>query len=191
MRNLYAVLEVAPSASAQELRSAYRRLARVHHPDQRGGDAERFKELAAAYEVPSDPERRAAYDTQRAAWLRAQGAFLCLGCGHGIRVPAGWHGAGRCGWCKTGFESPPAGLGSAEAPAAEPTEPGPPPLMAALAERLRQHGARVGNRMLLEVARAAEQVPDEVAAELTARAVAFVRSGIDGLRQRVRAARDV
>ena len=64
--DLYAVLGVSRSATAEEIKKAYRRLARQHHPDANPGDAEaevRFKEVAQAYEVLSDPERRSRYDT--------------------------------------------------------------------------------------------------------------------------------
>ena len=63
--DLYAVLEVDPSASPEELKRAYRRLARQYHPDANDGDASseaRFKEVSQAYEILSDPERRANYD---------------------------------------------------------------------------------------------------------------------------------
>ena len=63
--DLYAVLEVAPTASLDELKRAYRRLARQYHPDANPGDAAseaRFKEVSQAYEILSDPERRANYD---------------------------------------------------------------------------------------------------------------------------------
>lgn len=59
--NHYEVLGVARTASAAELRSAYRKLVRQVHPDQ-GGSATRFRAVQAAWETLSDPERRAAYD---------------------------------------------------------------------------------------------------------------------------------
>ncbi len=65
MSDLYAVLEVDRSASPDELKKAYRRLARQYHPDANPGDAAaeaRFKEISQAYEILSDPERRANYD---------------------------------------------------------------------------------------------------------------------------------
>jgi molecular chaperone DnaJ len=61
----YATLGVSRQAGADEIKRAYRKLARSHHPDANPDDPEaerRFKEIARAYEVLSDPERRARYD---------------------------------------------------------------------------------------------------------------------------------
>lgn len=58
---LYSVLEVSKDADEKEIKKAYRRLSRVHHPD-KGGDEHKFKEIAAAYEILSDPEKRKMYD---------------------------------------------------------------------------------------------------------------------------------
>ncbi|MEK0085265.1 DnaJ C-terminal domain-containing protein [Benzoatithermus flavus] len=65
MRDPYEVLGVARDASAEQIRSAYRKLAKANHPDLRPGDKEaeeRFKEISAAYELLSDPEKRAKFD---------------------------------------------------------------------------------------------------------------------------------
>lgn len=60
----YAKLGVPITASTAEIRRAYRELALRHHPDRAGpGGADRFREIAEAYGVLSNPEARAAYDT--------------------------------------------------------------------------------------------------------------------------------
>ena len=64
-RNLYEVLGVAKDAASDEIKKAYRKLARQYHPDKNPGDKEaeeRFKEVQAAYDVLSDPEKRQQYD---------------------------------------------------------------------------------------------------------------------------------
>src|SRR4051795_3955417 len=63
--DLYKVLGVSKSASAEELKQAHRKLVRRYHPDRNPGDAaaeERFKEVQAAYDVLSDPDKRKQYD---------------------------------------------------------------------------------------------------------------------------------
>ena len=62
--DLYAVLGVARDAPAREIRRAYRRLARQHHPDlnEQLGDAGQFVRLVNAYEILHDPDQRARYD---------------------------------------------------------------------------------------------------------------------------------
>ena len=61
-KSYYDILGVKKSASADEIKKAFRKLARKHHPDA-GGDEETFKEINEAYEVLSDPEKKKQYDT--------------------------------------------------------------------------------------------------------------------------------
>jgi hypothetical protein len=62
----YAVLGVSPDASDEEIRQAFRRLARLHHPDVAGaGELALMQRVNAAYQVLGDPTRRAAYDLVR------------------------------------------------------------------------------------------------------------------------------
>ncbi len=75
MANYYDILGVGRGASEADVRKAYRRLAREHHPDVNPNDKEaeeRFKEINEAYQVLSDPESRKKYDAYGENWRQAQ-----------------------------------------------------------------------------------------------------------------------
>jgi curved DNA-binding protein CbpA len=100
MSQLYGVLGVSPKADRTAVKSAFRSLAKVCHPDLQGGDEPRFKEIANAYATLGNPARRAAYDAQcalaRASTRRRMTAVVAtvaasfvLTVGSGVAV-AGW-----------------------------------------------------------------------------------------------------
>ena len=75
--DLYKVLGVGRNASDAEIKKAYRRLARRYHPDTNAGDRaaeERFKEISAAHDVLSDPDKRRAYDQGTGPFAAGGGA---------------------------------------------------------------------------------------------------------------------
>ncbi len=87
MKDPYEILGVGRSASPEEIKQAYRRLAKKYHPDRNPGDRtaeSRFKDLQAAYEVLGDPRRRADYDRFGAGGPRPD--FRTWGPANGVHV---------------------------------------------------------------------------------------------------------
>ncbi|MDD2753686.1 MAG: molecular chaperone DnaJ [Candidatus Portnoybacteria bacterium] len=70
-KDYYKILDVLKTASPDEIKRAYRRLAQQHHPD-KGGDQEKFKEVNEAYQVLSDPQKKSQYDRFGSTFEQAQ-----------------------------------------------------------------------------------------------------------------------
>jgi DnaJ-class molecular chaperone len=97
-QDLYDVLGVSRSASADDITKAYRKLARQYHPDRNPGDKQaenKFKEVSAAYDILSDKEKRAQYDQ-----------FGHIGPGAAPNGPGGFHfgGGGPGGFTTTNID---------------------------------------------------------------------------------------
>lgn len=87
-RDYYKTLGVSKTATADEIKKAFRKLARQHHPDlakDKKAAEEKFKEINEAYEVLGDPEKRKKYDEFGPGWQQPGGGF---------RPPPGWQQAG-------------------------------------------------------------------------------------------------
>ncbi|HEU4997858.1 MAG TPA: DnaJ domain-containing protein, partial [Lapillicoccus sp.] len=85
-KDYYKTLGVPKDAKADEIKKAYRKLARQYHPDANKGDTaaeDRFKEISEAYDVLSDTKRRAEYDEARTLFGAGGGRF---------RPPSGGNG---------------------------------------------------------------------------------------------------
>ncbi|MCE9597178.1 MAG: J domain-containing protein [Spirochaetia bacterium] len=68
----YAALDLKPGAPPEEVRRAFRKLAKTHHPDKNGGDALKFHELYTAYKLLTEPISRVSYDKQYILFKRAE-----------------------------------------------------------------------------------------------------------------------
>src|SRR5438270_6741866 len=100
-RDYYETLGVSKTASEDEVKSAFRKLARKYHPDvakDKKEAEEKFKQINEAYEVLSDPEKRKKYDELGENWNQPSGGF---------QPPPGW---GQGGGGGGGFRGAPGGV---------------------------------------------------------------------------------
>ena len=103
-QDYYKILGLERSANADQIKTAYRRLARKYHPDvSKEPDAEaRFKEMQEAYEVLRDPEKRAAYDQLGSEWKSGQQFHPPPDWGSGFEFSGRPAGGGRAGRRRAG-----------------------------------------------------------------------------------------
>src|SRR3546814_1184656 len=109
MRDPYTVLGVARGASHEDVRKAYRKLAKELHPDRNPGNdaaADRFKEISAAYDILDDADKRGKFDRGE---IDASGQPRARGCSGGAYRPSGGargpgegHGARGLGFGRPG-----------------------------------------------------------------------------------------
>src|SRR5215212_291031 len=100
-KDYYATLGVSKGATVKELKQAYRKLARKHHPDVNPGDKaaeSKFKEINEAYEVLGDPDKRKKYDELGANWRMYEQGGAQPGGGNPF---AGFGGGSRGGGART------------------------------------------------------------------------------------------
>src|SRR5437773_172778 len=119
-KDYYQVLGVAETATVDEIKKAFRRLAKQYHPDRNPNNAqasERFKEINEAHDVLSDPDKRKRYDQ-----VRRYGAYAGAGRGGG----AGAQGSGRHAVDLSGVPGARRGLVRAGRVRREPAVPGVP-----------------------------------------------------------------
>jgi curved DNA-binding protein len=99
-KDYYAILGVAKTASADEIKKAFRKLARKYHPDMNPGDRQaeaKFKEVNEAYEVLSDTDKRKKYDQFGQYWKQADQARSPYGGGYSTNVDFDGFEFGRYG----------------------------------------------------------------------------------------------
>lgn len=105
-KNYYDILGVGKSASKDEIKKAFRNLAHKYHPDKKGGDAEKFKEINEAYSVLSDDQKRAQYDTYGQTFgANSQGGFGGFGGNWEDFVRQAGFSSKNRGWDFSGFGS--------------------------------------------------------------------------------------
>jgi len=100
-RDYYETLGVSKTGSADEIKSAFRKLARKHHPDlakDKKAAEEKFKEVNEAYEVLSDPEKRKKYDEYGSNWQNAGAGNGFRSGGNGGTAPFGSGMGGSAGY---------------------------------------------------------------------------------------------
>ena len=97
MDDHYQTLGVSKTATQDEIKSAYRKLASKHHPDKEGGDTAKFQKIQAAYEHLGDADKRAAYDNPSPFGTRTDRGWQEAGVPHGFEDILRHFGGGAFG----------------------------------------------------------------------------------------------
>lgn len=87
MINHYQTLGIPLTSTPEQIRSAYRRLAKQFHPDVAGGDTARFQKIVEAYDALNDPIARSRHDRTLLEECRTRGLVLCPACGTTNALP--------------------------------------------------------------------------------------------------------
>ncbi|MEX1087372.1 MAG: DnaJ domain-containing protein, partial [Candidatus Paceibacterota bacterium] len=82
-KNYYQILGVEKKASKDEIKKAFRKLAQKYHPDKKGGDEKKFKEINEAYNILADDKKRAEYDSYGRVFSGSGGGGASQGGGFG------------------------------------------------------------------------------------------------------------
>lgn len=109
----YEVLGVAPDANKQAIKDAYRSLAKVYHPDVKGGTTSGFLTIKRAYELLSDDKRRKVYDAMHKAVLESE---KVIEQGTGLNLGGGWPASSGSSWAVYTQPSTNSGSGSTSYP---------------------------------------------------------------------------
>lgn len=104
-KDYYEILGVSRTASQEEIRKAFRKLAKEYHPDvnREAGSGEKYREINEAYEVLKDPEKRKKYDTLGADWSQGQDFTPPPGWGGGVHMDFGGDAGGFSDFFRTIF----------------------------------------------------------------------------------------
>lgn len=104
-KDYYEILGVSRTASQEEIRKAFRKLAKEYHPDvnRDAGSGEKYREINEAYEVLRDPEKRKKYDTLGANWSSGQDFTPPPGWGGGVHMDFGGDAGGFSDFFRTIF----------------------------------------------------------------------------------------
>ncbi len=97
-KNYYDILGIGKTASAEEIKKAFHKLAHKYHPDKSGGDEAKFKEINEAYQVLSNDKKRAEYDAYGSTFNGANGGGTGFGQGFGGFDFSGFTNAGAEGF---------------------------------------------------------------------------------------------